>query len=347
MTERDMHDTHDETPSHPGLSISSYRYPTGWFCIGWADDFETGCVRTVHYFGEDIVCYRGESGRLFALEAHCLHLGAHLGRGGAVEGDRIVCPWHNWRWNGDGSHGFIPYSRQRCKPHLRLHSWPVREWTGMALVWHDRHRRPPTWEPPEVAEAGDPDFYPMHPHSRMRNRVKVHPQMIVENAADPYHIPPIHHGHAPRTTSFHCEGHRLHATIETVYGEGRPSTWLTPDGPVRADVTYDTYGLGIGFVRFPPQAFDTVQITSHTPIDEDYTDYWFMQASRREPGDTGDRPTGRAEKFLRLQQQTVRQDFPIWEHMKYLAEPNFAPEEARDYVALRKWAQALYPGEEG
>jgi hypothetical protein len=30
--------------------------------------------------------------------------------------------------------------------------------------------------------------------------------------------------------------------------------------------------------------------------------------------------------------------------MKYLEKPNLAPEEARDYAALRRWAHRFYPG---
>lgn len=333
------------SPDLSGIGNGGYRLPTGWFCVGWSDAIAAGCVHRLHYFGQDLVCYRGESGTPYALDPHCLHLGAHLGVGGSVEGERIVCPWHHWRWNGDGTHAFIPYSAKRCMPHLRIHSWPVRDWCGMLLVWHDRHRRPPSWEPPEVPEAESDAFYPLHPHSRMVHRVNTHPQLIVENAADPYHIGPIHGGSPTRTTSFRAEGHHLHATISTVYGQGKGSTWLTPDGEREATVVYDTYGLGVGFVRFPKNVLETVQITSHTPVDDEHTDYWFMQASVREPGDAGDAPSGRAAKFLALQQNVVQQDFSIWEHLQYREHPNFAPEEAADYTALRRWAQAFYPGE--
>jgi hypothetical protein len=65
----------------------------------------------------------------------------------------------------------------------------------------------------------------------------------------------------------------------------------------------------------------------------------------REPGDTGDKPGGRALKFLQLQQEVIKQDFFTWENMKYLEKPNLAPEEARDYAALRRWAHRFYPGE--
>ena len=330
--------------SDSGSGLSGYRYATGWHCVGWGDELEVGEVKKLHYFGQDLVAFRGESERAFVLDPHCRHLGGHLGVGGTVKGDCIVCPWHLWHWNGDGSHHLVPYSKERHIPHLAIYSWPLREWCGMLLVWHDRHRRPPHWEPPEVPEHENPGYYPFPP-SRMVHRVKVHPQMIIENAADPYHIPPVHHGHAPETTSFGTKGHHLHATIRTVYGQGKKSTWLTPDGPLAADITYDTYGLGIGFVRFPKNTLESVQITAHTPVDEEYTDYYFMQSSAREPGDEGEEPAGKAAKFLKAQQQLVQQDFPIWENMKYLDEPYFVPEEASDFLELRRWARQLFPPE--
>ncbi len=333
----------DNGGSQGDLAVSTYRYPTGWFCVGWSDELKAQDVKKLHYFGQELVCFRGESGKVYVLDAYCLHLGGHLGVGGRVEGERIVCPWHEWHWNGDGTHALIPYSKQKNKPHLRIASWPVRDWNGMILVWHDRHRRLPHWEPPPVPEAESDEFYPLHPHTRLVKQVKVHVQMIMENAADPYHIPPVHHGHRPETTSFQLEGDRLHATIKTTYGAGKKSTWLTPDGPLEAHITYDTYGLGIGFVRFPSNVLEAVQITSHTPIDEESTAYWYMLAARREPGDTGEMPQGRAARFLKAQQNLIQQDFSIWENMKYLETPSFAPEEAEHYAAFRRWAQHFYP----
>ena len=99
-------------------------------------------------------------------------------------------------------------------------------------------------------------------------------------------------------------------------------------------------------MRFPSDLVATIEVTGQTPVDEDYTDYFYTQASIREPGDTGDVPSGRAAKFLALQQEVIKQDFFTWENMKYLEKPNLAPEEAHDYAALRRWAHRFYPGEE-
>jgi phenylpropionate dioxygenase-like ring-hydroxylating dioxygenase large terminal subunit len=181
----------------------------------------------------------------------------------------------------------------------------------------------------------------------MLNRVKVHAQMIIENAADPYHVQFVHKADsAANTTSFNADGYHLHATVTANFGGGRASTWLTPDGPVDANIIYDNYSLGLGIVRFPKELVATIEVTGQTPVDEDYTDYFYTQASVREAGDTGDKPAGRAAKFLQLQQEVIKQDFFTWENMKYLEKPNLAPEEARDYAALRRWAHRFYPGEE-
>ncbi len=346
--------TRDPDPSEQefgpsGIALSAYRFPTGWFIVGFASDLAAGEVKRVHYFGEELVLFRTESGsgkgKVHVLDAYCQHLGANMGVGGTVEGEHIVCPWHGWQWRGDGTNALIPYSKIGCKNNVRIRTYPATEWYGFILVWHERHGRAPYWQPPLLPELETDEYYPLHPHTRMVNRVKVHAQMIIENAADPYHVQYVHKAANPaNTASFEVSGYHLHATVNAHFGGGRATTWLTPNGPVDAKIIYDNYSLGLGVVRFPSELVATCQVTGQTPVDEDYTDYFYTQASIREPGDSGDAPTGRAAKFLALQQEVIKQDFFTWENMKYLEKPNLAPEEAHDYAALRRWAHRFYPG---
>ncbi|MGZ8748092.1 MAG: aromatic ring-hydroxylating oxygenase subunit alpha, partial [Mycobacterium sp.] len=225
-----------------GISLSTYRFPTGWFIVGFASELEAGQVKRAHYFGEELVMFRTKSGKVNVLDAYCLHLGANMGVGGTVEGEHIVCPWHGWEWRGDGTNALIPYSKIGCKQNVRIKSYPAREWYGFIVVWHERHGRAPYWQPPVLPELETDDYYPLHPHSRMLNRVKVHAQMIIENAADPYHVQFVHKADsAANTTSFDADGYHLHATVTAKFGGGRASTWLTPDGPVDANIIYDNY----------------------------------------------------------------------------------------------------------
>ena len=184
-----------------GISLSPYRFPTGWFIIGFASDLAAGEVKRVHYFGEEMVLFRAESGEVNVLDAYCQHLGANMGVGGTVEGENIVCPWHGWRWRGDGTNALIPYSKIGCKNNVRVRTYHSTEWYGFILVWHERHGRAPYWQPPVLPELETDEYYPLHPHSRMLNRVKVHAQMIIENAADPYHVQYVHKAANPANTT--------------------------------------------------------------------------------------------------------------------------------------------------
>ena len=100
--------------------------PAGWFQIGWSTDFPPGHIAAKHYFGEEVVVFRADDGTLRALDAYCGHMGAHLGHGGEVCGDRVVCPFHGWEWNGDGRNVSIPY-QDRPNRAVRIRSWPVME----------------------------------------------------------------------------------------------------------------------------------------------------------------------------------------------------------------------------
>ena len=84
--------------------------PFGWFCVAYSDELQVGEAKPLRYFGKDLVLFRTESGKAVVLDAYCPHLGAHLGHGiheetgigGRIEGETIVCPFHAWRFNGNG-----------------------------------------------------------------------------------------------------------------------------------------------------------------------------------------------------------------------------------------------------
>ena len=78
-------------------------FPSGWYSIGPVADIPPGEVTTLSCFGRELVAYRDSQDRVRVLAAYCVHLGAHLGVGGTVEGDTILCPFHGWRYNADGS----------------------------------------------------------------------------------------------------------------------------------------------------------------------------------------------------------------------------------------------------
>ncbi len=48
--------------------------------------------------GEKVICVANVNGTFSAMDNVCLHRGGSLGQG-TVEGGKVVCPWHGWRWD--------------------------------------------------------------------------------------------------------------------------------------------------------------------------------------------------------------------------------------------------------
>ncbi|MGA9613133.1 MAG: Rieske 2Fe-2S domain-containing protein, partial [Mycobacterium sp.] len=171
--------------------------PTGWFQVAWSADLAVADVVPMHYFGRDLVAFRQLDGGARVLDAHCQHLGASLAHGGCVVEEGIQCPFHGWVWNGAGRNVRIPY-QDRPNKGRRVRSYPVAELNDSILIWHDSVGRDPLWEAPDAfAVLGDhvrsQRFHPFGADCRTRHqRVKVHPQVIAENAVDPHHFRFVH-----------------------------------------------------------------------------------------------------------------------------------------------------------
>lgn len=131
----------------------------GWYLLPELPALAPGESRPCQLFAREAVLFRGDGGTLHLLDAHCPHLGANLNFGGRVEGDRLVCPFHGWRFDGDdGSLVSVPGLRGKL-PKACTRAWPVRERDGRLWVWqhpegHDPDGPPP---PPEQAPVPGPE----------------------------------------------------------------------------------------------------------------------------------------------------------------------------------------------
>ena len=65
-------------------------FATGWYVIAFKEELASGQVLPLRYFDTRLVAFRGESGVVHVLDAHCPHLGADLGVGGTVVGGTVV-----------------------------------------------------------------------------------------------------------------------------------------------------------------------------------------------------------------------------------------------------------------
>ncbi|MGH8010559.1 MAG: aromatic ring-hydroxylating oxygenase subunit alpha, partial [Candidatus Binatia bacterium] len=302
------------------LAFPQSPYPTGWFQVGWSDQLLPKETKLLRYFGQDIVLWRTESGRLQALDAYCLHLGGNLGVKGCVDGEDIVCPWHGWHWDGDGRNTQIPYDTQRCKSNLRITAWPVCEWYGIIFVWHDRAGRAPLWPMPVLERLGG---YEYHPIEKDCWTIKARVQNVMDNVADPAHFVYVHGAaEMPNFIEHRFEEHHWKAKAEQTFGGDKP-TWLTPNGAVTVTVDYLSFGIGTMMAFFPELFGSGYYIGSTTPIDDTHCDHWFTITTRRAT------PPEFHRMIVEMQRKLTQMDFFTWENMKILDAPNLTPEESK------------------
>ena len=134
--------------------LGEFAFPRGWFAVANGSEV-TRKPMAVHYFGQDMVLYRGESGRVVMLDAYCPHMGTHLASGPNsatakaathMEGDNIRCPFHAWRFGPDGVCNEIPYHDGPIPAAARIRSWPVEERYGIVFAWHDPEGLEPNFD---------------------------------------------------------------------------------------------------------------------------------------------------------------------------------------------------------
>jgi 3-ketosteroid 9alpha-monooxygenase subunit A len=212
--------------------------PNGWYQVAYADELPVGEVRTLHYFGRDLVAFRGDDGEARVLDAHCPHLGAHLGHGGRVVGDRIRCPFHAWEFDGSGRCVGIPYAK-RIPPRAEIRPWLVREKNGMVLVHFDKQGRPPAFEVPDVPEYGSDGWTD---YFRRDFVIRSQAQDLAENTVDPAHFKYVHGtAELPKAEAW-TEGpvFRVNMDYPIVMGGQR----------LEGSIDISAYGLGYGITRF-------------------------------------------------------------------------------------------------
>ena len=157
----------------------------GWYWALRSSELKRGRTAPLSFLGREMVVYRGEDGRVVALDAYCPHMGAHLAEG-KVEGDSIRCLFHYWKYSPEGRCAEIP-----CQPFTefvpRIRPWPVTERYGLIWIWAGETPRQPIPFAPDLA-GQECDF-------RLgKSFVKAcHPNVMMINAIDAQHFNSVHH----------------------------------------------------------------------------------------------------------------------------------------------------------
>lgn len=168
-------------------------YARGWHVVLFSQELAVGDVKKLHYFEQDLVAYRGESGAVAILDAHCPHLGANLASGeGRVIGDSIACPFHGWTFDAAGTCVDIPYAQSiPDKARHALKGWPVLEQCGYIALWYDPQNGEPEAYLPEIPQWNTPGWGDWKFN---RSRIRAKACDVIENIVDIAHFPHVHGG---------------------------------------------------------------------------------------------------------------------------------------------------------
>lgn len=299
-------------------------FPRGWFVAAWSTDLAPSDVKPLRYFARDLVLFRTEGGEAVILDAYCPHLGAHLGHGGKVDGDRVVCPFHAWEFDQGGTCVRIPYAN-KIPPKAAVACWPVVERNGVIFVWFDPDGGPPTWEVPEIAVYGDDAWTGWYPNILT---VKTHPREIVENVADSAHFPVVH-----RTNV---------SSFENIY-DGHMATQITEGTATPPQGGTDTFRIvatyhGPAFQISDMQGvLHTQLLLAHTPIDENTLDLRFAVMLKK----SGPRTDTFAQFYVDNLRLGFHEDIDIWEHKVYRKYPQIVQGDG-PIGRLRQWYRQFY-----
>lgn len=308
-------------------------YPDGWFAVAFADELPPGRLLRRRFMGEDLVVYRTRGGVVRVVEPYCPHLGAHLGHGGWVEGEEIVCPFHHFAFGVDGRCVRTGYGTR--PPAARLAQREVREVNGAILVWHHAGGAPPAWEVASRSTDGFPAPF------RYQTTIVGHPQEVVENTVDIGHIGALHgYRRAGVRRPFLPDGPSF-----TLAASGERALPLTGTVEVRFDA--DVHGLGHiwATATIPRLRIAAIFQAMATPLDPVRIQVRFSTALR--VGRSATNP--RSQLLSRLLtsmlgpafRRDLGQDFPVWEHKVHLDHPRLAEGDG-PISAYRRWARQFY-----
>lgn len=307
-------------------------FPRGWFTVAWSSELGPGEVKPLRYFGKDLVLFRTQSGEPKVLDAHCPHLGAHLGYGGKVDGESIICPFHAWRFNGQGQCIEIPYAK-RIPPRAQIPCWPLVEKNGVIMVWHDPvGKTEPAFEVPDVPFMARDDWFREEAHAEWK--IKSHLQELVENAVDQSHFLCVHSLPAAEVFGMETRGHELRMHGRFTMEQGKEPSQLA----------WNFHGVSFGYVHTKnPGGIENCQLLMYTPIDEELVHVRFTTIVKYVKSDELSRRILHATN-----DETVRlfnQDIDIWEAKLYRPNPQLAQGDG-DFMKYRRWAAQFYRSEQ-
>lgn len=174
----------DETQGRPDVP----RIRDAWYVVAMSEELsDRPLARRLH--GDPLVVFRGEGGQPAALLDRCAHRNVPLS-GGQVVDCRIECPYHGWRYDGEGDCRLIPGLVGKAElPRRAVPRYVTFERDGLVWAWGNPASKPEgaPYRPPCIADRRYTTVT-----RTVATRGSLH--MAIENALDVPHTAFLHKG---------------------------------------------------------------------------------------------------------------------------------------------------------
>jgi 3-ketosteroid 9alpha-monooxygenase subunit A len=319
------------------------RFARGWHCLGLADRFRADGPHAVEAFGTKLVVFADSAGQLHVLDGYCRHMGGNLTRG-QIKGDQVACPFHDWRWGGDGRCARIPYSR-RVPPAARTRSWTTLERSGQLFVWHDPQRNPP---PPDVTIPRIDGAYSAEWTDWTWDSILVEGadcREVIDNVVDMAHFFYIHFAF-PTYFKNVFEGHIASQYLRTRSRpdvEGGSNYASGADTTLRSEASYfgPSYMIDRLWHEYRGMSLESVLVNCHYPVTPTSFLLQWGAIVKRPPGLPDDQAAQVAAKFADFVGLGFQQDVAIWTHKSRVDNPLLCADDGPVYQ-LRRWYSQFY-----
>ena len=313
--------------------------PFGWFALEYSDQLAPEELKSIVYFGREIVLFRTQSGQAVALDAYCPHLGAHLGYGGSVEGENIACPFHGWEFDADGTCQSVPYASNmppRVQGKSVIQSYPLIERNKMIWAWYHPDNQPPSFEVEAIEEFSSPDFTDLAVYDWEIDTIV---QEAGENGADVAHFMYVHSATEMPVGEVTMDGVRRVTKIKNKVPRINDQGDLADSGEDWEYIHVDSTNVGPGqTIQRISRAFEVIMLGTVTPIDDQRTHLRFAFTM---PKSQTDMNKVLAEATRDNVVMGVEQDIPIWNNKRYIEDPILCDGDG-PIAKYRKWFAQFY-----
>jgi 3-ketosteroid 9alpha-monooxygenase subunit A len=315
------------------------RFARGWHCLGLTRDLGDGEPHSINVFGQKLVVFRSGDGKINVLDGYCRHMGGDLSQG-QVKGNEIACPFHDWRWGGDGRCKSVPYGK-RAPRLARTATWTTLEQDGMLFVWNDPEGKPPPADAtiPRIEGASSDEWTDWHWYTTV---VNANCRELVDNVVDMAHFFYVH-GSMPTYFKNIFEGHiatqymnadtradRDDVGGSTMLGTTSVASYYGPAFMID-DLTY----------HYPDADHYSVLINCHYPIDANSFVLQYGIIVKKAEGLSAELAMQNAVALGDWVKIGFEQDVAIWKTKARIDNPLLCEEDGPVYQ-LRRWYEQFY-----